>query len=132
MSILKQIAQENGYIFENKGLIMYGQKNNYTFLASEVGNSVITLMFSVKNDSAVQSLDAKVLKQEIPTIQYCSFKNHKLTVTVKGGLTKSKRKANVLAALESLTAYLSTHSYVQACELTGETKDVHLYQVGNQ
>ena len=132
MSILKQIAQENGYIFESQGTIMYGQKNNYTFLASEVGNGVITLMFSVKNDSAVQTLDAKVLKMEIPTVQHCSFKNHKLTVTVKGGMTKSKRKANVLEALESLTAYLSTHSYVQVCEMTGETKDVHLYQVGNQ
>ena len=132
MSILKQIAQENGYIFDSQAMIMYGQKNNYTFLASEVGNGVITLMFSVKNDSAVQSLDAKVLKMEIPTVQHCSFKNHKLTVTVKGGMTKSKRKANVLAALESLTAYLSTHSYVQVCEMTGETKDVHLYQVGNQ
>lgn len=111
---------------------MYGRKNNYTFLASEVGNGVITLMFSVKNDSAVQTLDAKVLKMEIPTVQHCSFKNHKLTITVKGGMTKSKRKANVLEALESLTAYLSTHSYVQVCEMTGETKDVHLYQVGNQ
>ena len=75
MSILKQIAQENGYIFESQGPILYGQKNNYTFLASEVGNGVITLMFSVKNDSAVQTLDAKVLKMEIPTVQHCSFKN---------------------------------------------------------
>lgn len=132
MSILKQIAQENGYMFDSQGPIMYGQKNNYIFLASEVGNGVITLLFSVKNDSAVQSLDAKVVKQENPAIAHVSFKNHKLTVTVKGGLTKSKRKAKVLEALESVTAYLSTHSYVQVCEMTGETKDVHLYQVGNQ
>lgn len=132
MSILKQIAQENGYMFDSQGPIMYGQKNNYIFLASEVGNGVITLLFSVKNDSAVQSLDAKVVKKENPTITHASFKNHKLTVTVKGGLTKSKRKAKVLEALESVTAYLSTHSYVQVCEMTGETKDVHLYQIGNQ
>lgn len=132
MSILKQIAQENGYMFDSQGPIMYGQKNNYIFLASEVGNGVITLLFSVKNDSAVQSLDAKVVKQENPAIAHVSFKNHKLTVTVKGGLTKSKRKAKVLEALESVTAYLSTHSYVQVCEMTGETKDVHLYQIGNQ
>lgn len=132
MSILKQIAQENGYMFDSQGPIMYGQKNNYIFLASEVGNGVITLLFSVKNDSAVQSLDAKVVKQENPAIAHASFKNHKLTVTVKGGLTKSKRKAKVLEALESVTAYLSTHSYVQVCEMTGETKDVHLYQIGNQ
>ena len=78
MSILKQIYQENGYIFDSQGLIMFGQKNNYTFLASEVWNGVITLMFSVKNDSAVQTLDAKVLKMEIPTVQHCSFKNHKI------------------------------------------------------
>lgn len=132
MSILKQIAQENGYMFDSQGPIMYGQKNNYIFLASEVGNGVITLLFSVKNDSAVQTLDAKVVKQENPAIAHVSFKNHKLTVTVKGGLTKSKRKAKVLEALESVTAYLSTHSYVQVCEMTGETKDIHLYQVGNQ
>lgn len=132
MSILKQIAQENGYMFDSQGPIMYGQKNNYIFLASEVGNGVITLLFSVKNDSAVQSLDAKVVKQENPAIAHVSFKNHKLTVTVKGGLTKSKRKAKVLEALESVTAYLSTHSYVQVCEMTGETKDIHLYQIGNQ
>ena len=68
MSILKQIAQENGYIFDSQAMIMYGQKNNYTFFSFFLGNGVITLMFSVKNDSAVQSLDAKVLKMEIPTV----------------------------------------------------------------
>lgn len=132
MSILKKVALEQGYLFDNQTETLFGQKNNYLFIARMYGNNNIMLMFSVKNDAAVQSLIGNVLKQEIRAVQAASFKNYKLSVTVKYGMTKKKLVANLVEAIEQVTAYLSANNYEQVCEVTGKTEDIHIYEIGNQ
>ncbi len=131
MSLLKNIWMENGYNYDDQLDVMYGEKNGYKFVVQAVQNQ-FTLMFSVKEQGAVDSGMAKTIRQASPAIANAGFKNYKLTCMIKPGFTKKKKAQRIVEAIEQVSALLAQYHFVQCCEATGEENEVGLYMVGNQ
>ena len=109
---------------------VWSEKINYMVLASEVGNGVIAFVTSFKNDSA-GLLDARVLKWNSTIAGTCSW-NPENYATVKGGMTKSKHKANVFGSIGVTGLFVNSPSYVQSlCEEWQERPGYFISQVGN-
>ncbi|MGT2711250.1 hypothetical protein [Streptococcus oriscaviae] len=133
MSILKKIWMNAGYVYDSRLDVMFGEKNGFKFAVQSHGQNQYSLMFSVKRDQgAVEKLEAKVLKQSATTVSVASFKQYKLTCSIKPGLTAKKTGENILQAIDEVVAFLEQNGYVQCCEASGETADINLYIVGNQ
>lgn len=133
MSILKDLWMTNGDVYDPQVDLMYGERYGFKFAVKAHAQNQFSLLLSVKNDApAVDTLHGKAIAQTTKAVTGTSFKQYKLTCTIRPGMTKKKTKANILEAIEDVTAYLSTNGFVPCCEVTGDTKDVSLYIVGNQ
>lgn len=134
MSLLKDLWMQEGYTFDSQFDILYGEKNGYKFVVQDYGQKRYSLMFSVKKEQqgVIDILDTKMIQGASKAVGNVSFKNHKVTAIIKAGFTKKKTKENILLAIEQLSSFFAQNSFVQACELTGDTEEVDLYIMGNQ
>lgn len=133
MSLLKRIWMQAGYLYDSNLNVMFGEKNGFTFVAKDHGQKQCTLLFSVKGEqAAVEGALGKEVRHVSKAVSAATVKHYKLTCTIKPGFTKRKTESNILQAIEDVSSYLAQNNYQQCCELSGETKDVHLYIVGNQ
>ena len=133
MSLLKKLLEESGYQYDDQLNILYGEKLGYKFAVQDHGQNQFRMLFSVKNTQiAIDKMNAKEISKYSPVISTASFKNYKLTCTIKPGFTKGSTGKNILQAIDDATEYLSSQGFEQCCEATGETEGVDLYIVGQQ
>ncbi|MGQ7461383.1 hypothetical protein ACTGZQ_02360 [Streptococcus suis] len=133
MSLLKRIWMQAGYLYDSNLNVMFGEKNGFTFVVKDHGQNQCSLLFSVKGDqAAVESDLGRAVQLLSKAVRVASVKQYKLTCTIKPGFTKKKTESNILQAIEDVSTYLAQNNYQQCCELSADTKDVHLYVVGNQ
>lgn len=132
MKLLEKLGTEQGYRYDAPSDTMYGEKNGFKFAVQQCSGNQINLLLSVKDQYGTGDGSlAKEIKKNVRAVGGGNQKKYKLSCTIRSGLTRKKLEANILAAIDEVTAYLSAHQYVPCCEVTGDTEDVSVCFVGN-
>lgn len=136
MSILNRDWSIEGYNYDKKNSILYGQKNGFKFVANEINRSTIIIYFSVKKNSEIVdfSNEQKQIKS-IDSVINVRFSNHKVAITPKNGMTKTKIQDNLLNAINDVAEYFKRNNYIQCSEISGVTDNVgeiNAYIIDNQ
>lgn len=128
---LQNLADQLGLGFASDISVIYGHYQGYTLFIQSTGQKQYDLSFSVKAGTepvAPEAVRSIVERSDVLTGSQVS--RYRVTFNVKSGMTKSKTQENILQAVPAVTAAFQEQGWTNACEQSGESGQIDVYQLG--
>lgn len=131
---LDSLAARTGLQVESQMNHVFGEYKGYTVCIVPYGpNSVMTMMFSVSQSGDMP--DAAAIRQFVrqsKAVDGSSVQRHKVSFTIRAGLTAAKSIEKLEAALEETTAFLRDKGFTGCCEHCGKAEKTEVYLVSGK
>lgn len=129
------VARDTSLNFDEQTKNLSGTVDGYKVtLNPTTENKALILSFSVAKDGALPNMnDIKQLFKHSSPLQFHGVSRYRVSFYIKHGLTKSKTRENIEAALHTATKTLSENKYQNICQNCGINEKTAVYNMqGNE